>query len=147
MSNPSRSPQVESLVKVLQQWQAIERQSMDDTAAVIEEARSPLVRLVMEIIRHDSLMHHRVQQFLIDSVTEADVPVTREDVAAVWEKIEAHDRMEKKTIELAESLREQAWPPVQKQLLDYLLADERKHDLLLANLEEIKAGMTRASGA
>ncbi len=147
MSNPSRSPQVESLVKVLQQWQAIERQSMDDTAAVIEEARSPLVRLVMEIIRHDSLMHHRVQQFLIDSVTEADVPVTREDVAEVWEKIEAHDRMEKKTIELAESLREQAWPPVQKQLLDYLLADERKHDALLANLEEIKAGMTRASGA
>jgi len=135
------------MVKVLQQWQAIERKSMDDTAAIMEDTRNPLVRMIMEIIRHDSLMHHRVQQFLVDSVTQEDVTVTREDVAEVWEKIEAHDKMERKTIEMAEQLKEQAWSPVHKQLLDYLLTDERKHDALLIQLEEIKAGMTRASGA
>ena len=143
----TKTNRADEMVAILQQWQAIERQSMSDTAEILEKTQSPLIRILMEIIRHDSLMHHRVQQFLVDSVTQEDVTVTREDVAEVWEKIEAHDRMEKKTIELAESLREQAWPPVQKQLLDYLLADERKHDALLANLEEIKAGMTRASGA
>jgi hypothetical protein len=119
---------------------------MDDTAVIIEETNNPLVRMVMSIIRRDSLMHHRVQQFLIDSVTEADVPVSREDIAKIWEKIEEHDRVEKKTIALAEELREQAWSPVHKQLLGYLLEDEKKHDSLIAQLEEVKKGMSRVSG-
>jgi bacterioferritin (cytochrome b1) len=119
---------------------------MDDTAGIIEETSNPLVRMIMSIIRHDSLMHHRVQQFLIDSVTEADVPVSREDLAKIWEKIEEHDRLEKKTIEMATELRDRAWSPVHKQLLNYLLADEQKHDTLLTQLEDIKKGMSRSSG-
>jgi hypothetical protein len=31
-------------------------------------------------------------------------------------------------------------------LLSYLLADEQKHDTLLAQLEDIKKGMSQASG-
>jgi hypothetical protein len=147
MAKGKGSERVENMVAVLRQWQGIERQAMVDTAEIIEESKNPLVRMIMSIIRHDSLMHHRVQQFLIDSVTEADVALTREDLVQIWDKIEAHDQMEKKTIELARSLREQAWSPVHKQLLDYLLTDEQKHDELLVQLEEIKKGMSRASGA
>ena len=33
-----------------------------------------------------------------------------------------------------------------KQLLDYLLTDESKHDTLLEQLEQVKLGMSRASG-
>jgi hypothetical protein len=91
-------------------------------------------------------MHHRVQQFLIDSVTRKDVTVTREDVAKVWEKIEEHDKHEKQTIKLAEELRAEAWSPVHKQFLDYLLTDEKKHEELLAQLEDMKTGMSRSSG-
>ena len=143
MSNSNR---VEEMVEILQRWQGIERQSMSDTAEIMEKTQSPLIRIVMEIIRHDSLMHHRVQQFLIDSVTVKDVTVTREDIADVWDAIEAHDRTERKTIEMAETLINQAWNPVHKQLLDYLVTDERKHDGLLVQLGEIKSGMSRASG-
>ena len=102
--------------------------------------------MVMEIIRHDSLMHHRVQQFLIDTVTMQDVTVSREDVAEIWKRIEAHDKVEKRTIELAKELKENAWSPVHKQLLDYLITDETKHDGLLEQLGEIKKGMNKASG-
>jgi hypothetical protein len=134
------------MVEVLRTWQGIERQSINDMAETIEETENPLIRLVMEIIRSDSLMHHRVQQFLIDSVTRKDVTVTREDVAKVWEKIEEHDKHEKQTIKLAEELRAEAWSPVHKQFLDYLLTDEKKHEELLAQLEDVKKGMSRASG-
>ena len=143
MSNSNR---VEEMVEILQRWQGIERQSMSDTAEIMEKSGSPLIRIIMEIIRHDSLMHHRVQQFLIDSVTVKDVVVTREDVAEVWDAIEAHDRTERKTIEMAETLINQAWNPVHKQLLDYLVTDERKHDGLLVQLGEIKSGMSKTSG-
>jgi ribonucleotide reductase beta subunit family protein with ferritin-like domain len=137
---------VEKMVRVLKDWQELERQAMDDTAEIIAETQNPLVRMVMSIIRHDSLMHHRVQQFLIDSVTEADVPVSREDLAQIWEKIEEHDRLEKKTIELATELRNEAWSPVHKHLLGYLLTDEQKHDTLISQLDDVKKGMARASG-
>ena len=141
------SNKVENMIGVLQQWQGLERQAMNDTAEIMEQTKSPLIRIIMEIIRHDSLMHHRVQQFLIDSVTKESVTVTREDVTEIWEKIEAHDRMEKRTIELAEGLKKDAWSPVHRTLLDYLLRDESKHDTILQQLGEFKSEMSKSSGA
>ena len=146
MEKPSGPERVERMAKMLKNWQKLERKAMDDTAAIIEESDNALVRMIMSIIRHDSLMHHRVQQFLIDSITDADVSVSRDDLANIWDKIEQHDRLEKKTIAMAEELRDEAWSPVHKQLLGYLLEDEKKHDGLLEQLREIKVGMSKASG-
>jgi hypothetical protein len=138
---------VEEMVEVLGTWQGLERQAMNDTAEIMEKTKSPLIRIVMEIIRHDSLMHHRVEQFLIDSVTKESVTVTREEIAEVWESLEAHDRQERKTIQMAEELRKKAWSPVHKLLLDYLLKDEGKHDFLIAQLDAFKKDLSRGSGA
>ena len=146
MSSKTGTNRIQEMVDTLQEWQGIERKSMSDTAEIMEKTTNPLIRILMEIIRHDSLMHHRVQQFLIDSVTVADVTVTREDVAEIWEMIEAHDATERKTIEIAKQLKEKAWTPVHKQLLDYLITDETKHDHLLVQLGEIKSAMTKRSG-
>ena len=146
MSKHKGPERVEHMVKVLRRWQGLERQAITDMAEIIEEAQSPLIRLIMEIIRHDSLMHHRVQQFLVESVTQKPVTITREDVAKIWEKIEEHDKVEKQTIELAKELREESYSPVHNQLFDYLLADESKHDSLLEQLGELKKGMSQASG-
>ena len=136
----------EHMVAVLREWQGIERQAVNDMGEIMEKTASPLIRVIMEIIRHDSLMHHRIQQFLIDGITVAAPTVTREDVAEIWTMVEEHDKAEKKTIELAKGLLEDAWTPIQKQLLDYLLRDETKHDALLMQLEDVKRGMSRASG-
>ena len=138
---------VDNMVKVLRQWQGIERRTMSFTAEISEQTESTLIRLIMDIIQHDSHTHHRVQQFLIDSVTKEATAVTREDVVAVWESIEEHDAVEKKTIELAEQLKKDAWSPVDKLLLEYLLRSESLHDSLLEQLSEFKSDMSRASGA
>lgn len=147
MTEKKGADRVEQMVAILRKWQEIERQAVNDMGTIMEKTRNPLIRLIMEIIRHDSLMHHRVQQFLIDSVTVAAPSLTREDVAEIWDMVEAHDQAEKKTIELAHGLLESAWTPIQKQLLDYLLRDETKHDTLLMQLDEVKKGMSRSSGA
>jgi hypothetical protein len=138
---------VEDMIKVLRQWQAVERDAMTATAEISEKTESTLIRLIMDIIRHDSHMHHRVQQFLIDSVTKEATAVTREDVVAIWDSIEAHDEVEKRTIKMAEKLKADAWSPVHKLLLEYLLRSESIHDSLLEQLGEFKADMSRSSGA
>jgi hypothetical protein len=147
MTTSTGSARTQEMLNALHTWQGIERQSMSDTAEIMEKTQNPLIRIIMEIIRHDSLMHHRVQQFLIDSLTKENVTLSREDVTDIWEQIEAHDRMERKTIEIAKQLRDQAWSPIHKQLLDYLVTDEEKHDRILEQLDQIKQGMSRASGA
>lgn len=138
---------IDEMVDVLREWQALERKAMNDTAEVMERTSSPLIRIVMEIIRHDSLMHHRVEQFLIDSVTKEAVTVTRDDIVAVWDRLEEHDRAERRTIEMAEALRKKAWSPVHKLLLDYLLREEGKHDSLIAQLDAFKKELSKGSGA
>ena len=64
-----------------------------------------------------------------------------------WDSIEEHDALEKKTLDLAEQLKKEAWTPVHKLLLEYLLRSETLHDSLLEQLSEFKSDMTRTSGA
>jgi hypothetical protein len=86
-----------------------------------------------------------VQQFLIDSMTKTPVALSPEDLAEVWGQLEAHDELERQTIELAKSLREKSTDPVAKILLDYLLRDEQKHDTILGELEKFKLHMSKLS--
>lgn len=133
------------MVEQLRNWQRIERASMEQTAEIMERTSNPYVRMIMEIIRHDSLMHHRVQQLIVDTLTTADVSLTHEELAGIWKSIEAHDASEKEVIGIAEGLREKAWSPLHKMLLDYLITDEKKHDRILEELGEVKKGFTRAT--
>ena len=129
------------LVDGLREWQAIERQAIDKCTTIMEQTDNPLIRQVMEIIRNDSVQHHRVQQFVIDTLNKTPVSLTPEQLAAIWDEIEAHDELERKVIQRAEVLRDECPTMVQKMLLDYLLYDEQKHDRLLQELEKFKKGL------
>jgi len=131
----------EKLVKAMRKWQAVEDESIRMTKTIQAKTDNPLVRLVMEIIAHDSAMHRRVQQFVIDSVETSPIQLAPEDLEKIWDHIEQHIAEEKKTLELADEARLSTRFFVQRYLLNYLLEDERKHDLLLERLEEIKNRM------
>lgn len=141
MGNSKGSNRVERMIEGLREWQGIERQAMEQTAEIMEKTSNPYIRIIMEIIRQDSLMHHRVQQLIVDSLTREAVSLTPEEIAEIWDQVEAHDETEKHVVRMAEELKAEAWTPIHKQLLDYLLTDEKKHDVLLEQLGELKKGM------
>ena len=128
----------EKLVRVMRRWQAVEDESIRMTKAIQAKTDNPLVRLVMEIIAHDSAMHRRVQQFILDSLEASPIQLSPEDLEKIWDHVAQHIAEEKKTLELADEARTATRFFVQRYLLNYLLEDERKHDLLLERLEEIK---------
>jgi rubrerythrin len=138
MSNAKGPERIEKLVRTLRQWQTIERRAIDSCSEIMEKTDNPLIRQFMEIIRNDSVQHHRVQQFLIDSLTKEQVKLTPEELGEVWDQITAHDEVERETIELAKECRKECQFFVQRALLDYLITDEEKHDHLLQSLEEFK---------
>lgn len=134
----------ESIVENMKQWQRVEDASVASTGRIIEKTRNPLIRLVMEIIQRDSLMHYRVQQLVADSLERETVALSPDELAEVWDSIENHIKIEQRTIKLAEEalgMLKGKKMIVQEYLLQYLLQDERKHDTLLGNLEQIKKGM------
>jgi rubrerythrin len=134
---------IDKTIELLRQWQGLERDAINTTAEIMEKTDNLLIRQVMEIIRNDSVQHHRVQQFLIDTMTKTPVRLSPEELAEVWGEIEAHDELERETIALARQLKESTTDPVHKVLLNYLLADETKHDTILGELDEFKKHMSK----
>jgi len=141
MAKAKGPERIDKLVSTLRKWQGIERKSIDSCAEIIEKTDNPLIRQFMEIIRNDSVQHHRVQQFIIDSLTKEQVKLTPEELAQVWDEITAHDEIERETIELAKSLKEECQFFVQRALLEYLIVDEEKHDQILQSLEDFKRNL------
>jgi hypothetical protein len=129
---------VEELKATLRRWQEIEDESVAQTTAIIGKTHNPLIQLVMEIIRQDSVMHKRVQGVILDSLEKQAFSLTPEELGDIWNLIEKHAAAEKETIELAEKARKNCRLFVQKHLLTYLTEDEQKHDRLLNQLEDFK---------
>jgi hypothetical protein len=128
----------------MRRWQKIENASVASTGQIIEKTNNPVVRMVMEIIQRDSQFHYRVQEFIADSLESKAVAINPEEIGEVWDMIEKHIQLEKKTVELAEealaALKGRKML-VQEYLLNYLLHDEEKHNRVLEEMEKIKAGM------
>jgi hypothetical protein len=136
------------LVEILREWQHIENASIAQTSQIIDKTRNPVIRMVMEIIQRDSSMHHRVQQFIIDSVEKQAITLTPDDLAQVWGAIEGHIEAERRTGELimaAQKALAGTKDVVQQYLLTYLGHDEKKHDDLLEDLSLIKRGMYKSA--
>jgi len=129
------------LTSLLRQWQQIEDHSVESTTHIIQQTKNPFIKLLMEIIRQDSVMHKKVQQFILDSMEIEAVTLTPEDVGEIWENIERHAAMEKETIELAVKAQKECRLFVQSELLTYLIEDEHLHDRLLGQLEDFKRKM------
>jgi hypothetical protein len=134
----------EKIVDNMRRWQKIENASVASTGKVIERTDNAIVRMVMEIIQRDSQMHYRIQEMIADSLTTKTITLNPDELADVWDMIEKHIQLEKKTVELAEealaALKGKKMV-VQEYLLDYLLIDESKHNKVLETLETIKKGM------
>jgi len=134
----------QDLVKRMQFWQTVERDSVASTAAVLAKTKHPLLRLVMEIIRHDSELHDRIQQFIIDNVEARPVSLTPEDLAGVSALLDHHLKLEEQMVEAVDASIDKLRGHkmlVEEYLLDFLVQDEKKHACLLRSLDKVKRGI------
>jgi rubrerythrin len=129
---------LEELTETLRHWQEIEDATVAHTTKVMDRTQNPLVRVVMEIIRRDSVTHKIVQQVILDSLEKQAFTLTPEELGEIWEMVEKHVQMEKETISLAEKGLRNCRLFVQRNLLTYLADDEQKHVRLLGQLESFK---------
>jgi len=129
---------IENLVNLLKRWQSIEDDSIRNTTEIIKKSNNPVINIIMEIIRQDSVIHRKMQQLMIDNYIKKPIDIDIDELQDLWALITEHDEAERKTIEIATYALEQVGNPVIKMLLEYLLTDEGKHDKLLTDLEKLK---------
>ena len=134
----------EQLVNSMKHWQQIEDRSVESTGSVIAKTGNPLIRLVMAIIQRDSQLHHRIQQFIIDTLESKPVTLSTDELGTVSEMIDNHLKIEDEMVGLVgralESVKDKKML-VQEYLLNFLIEDEKKHAAMLNALGSIKKGM------
>lgn len=134
----------QEIISNMRSWQQLENATIGITGQVMERTNNPIIRLIMEVIQRDSQMHYLVQEWIADSLESKTVSLTPEELGEVWDTIELHIELEKKSVEMAEkslsSLNGKGMV-TQAYLLNYLKEDERKHNNLLSSLDSIKIKM------
>ena len=134
-----------ALIETLKQWHLVEDKIVDVTDKAPDKSRSPLVRVMMEMIQHDSRLHRHMQQIIIDSIEKTAINVPEEEVEALWALLDQHRELERRSIELAETSLDAIGGEKRHEpdhyLISYLLDDEKKHEKILASLAMLKTRM------
>ena len=78
---------------------------------------------------------------IIDSFEKQAISLSPDELGDVWEMVEKHIELEKETIRLAEESRKNSKNFVVRYLLNYLMTDERKHNEILEQMEDVKSGI------
>ena len=135
----------EVLVQKMKEWQAIESTAIKTTREIGDKTENPLIKNIMITINSDSARHRSVQQLIIDSLEKEHLTLSINNLKDVWKMIEQHIALEQKMVSLVkealETVKGKKALMVQQYFLEYLLADEQKHETMLDKLHSIKDGM------
>ncbi len=127
----------EDFLKLLKKWRGIERATISLTNKTLMKVDNPIITALVDTIKRDSEKHKEILGLIIDGL-EGTTVLTQEDMGVLAQFIENHAEVEKNSVEIAEQALKRVRTALPKFLLNYLLIDEKKHDMLMDGLAEIK---------
>jgi hypothetical protein len=132
------SERSEEFLKLIKEWQDLEDKTITSADLLLSKTSNPLIKTTMEMIKNDSEKHKVMQQMIIDNLTKEALHLTPEEIAPLSDMLSRHMTTEAKSIEIADAALEKSGLFVTRYILSYLIADERKHHMLLEKLNEVK---------
>ncbi len=125
-------------LKVIKEWQKLEDETIRFSDEMLKKTRNKLIKLTMEMIKHDSQKHKAMQQMLIDSIEKEPFILSPDELNALGNGLNKHLAAEARSLELADEALLNSEMFVTRYVLSYLIADEQKHHNLLGKLNELK---------
>jgi rubrerythrin len=125
-------------LKVIKEWQKLEDDTIRFSDEMLKKTRNKLIKLTMEMIKHDSQKHKAMQQMLIDSIEKEPFVLSPDELNALGNGLNKHLAAEARSLELADEALLNSEMFVTRYVLSYLIADEQKHHNLLGKLNELK---------
>ena len=130
--------------KLLEDWVVIEDKSIDTASDLMGKSKNPMVTAIIDLLKCDSQKHKNILQAIQFNLDHA-VTFTNDDMKVVDTFITNHAEMEKNAVETAEQALEMSSLPIPRFLLENLLEDEKKHDVYIEELNELKMRMAKGT--
>ena len=128
----------EEFLTLIKEWQALEDRTITSAEELMGKTNNPLVKMTMEMIKHDSEKHRVMQQMSIDSITKETIHLSPDELAPLSDMLNKHLEAEAKSLSLADAALERSELFITRYILSYLIADETKHHSLINKLNELK---------
>ena len=133
----------ERILKLVDEWMVAEDDTIAMTGKIAKSTKNKTIKIWMDIIKTDSQKHKKVLAFIKDSLTKEAPAVSYDEIGEISGLINDHLALEQKTVDLGHQMVSKLRLPIQKQLFEYLLADEQKHVQMLNALAAFKAFATQ----
>ncbi len=128
----------EEFLSIIREWQALEEKTIRSAEELMSKTNNPLVKMTMEMIKHDSEKHKVMQQMIIDNITKEAIHLSPDELAPLSDMLNKHMEAEAKSLSLADAALEKSELFITRYILSYLIADETKHHNLINKLNELK---------
>lgn len=142
MTLPENRKHFEDLIK---RWIVLEDTTIESAADLIDQSSNPMVKTIIELVKMDSEKHKRTLEAIRLSLNST-ITFTTDDMKIVDTFVEKHASIEKNAVETAEQALQMSSLPIPRMLLENLLADEKKHDEYISELNELKLQMVKGVG-
>ena len=129
--------QQETFEAGIKQWQAIEDATICSCDEILAVTDNILVRTIADVIKADSQKHKEVLDVISQALT-GTISLTPDELGEMSELLEKHLDLEMDTVSLASEQLERSRNFVVDHLVSYLLEDEKKHFLLMRQLNDFK---------
>ena len=136
--------QRQKIVSMLGDWGLLEQKSSESIEQVKTKCGNPLICLVMDIIEHDSRLHMKLKEFILNSLEREPLTLSPDEVSKVIALIRNHTQLKTQMIEKVEktlAATKDKSLHIQEFLMKTLLVDERKHKEMLKGIEKVMQGL------
>src|SRR3989304_3126502 len=108
-----------AFLKIIRDWQKLEDDTINHADTLMKKSKNRLVKMTMEMIKHDSQKHKVMQQMLIDSLTKEAFILSPDDLASLSSGLNKHLEAEAKSLELADEALKNSELFVTRYILSY----------------------------
>lgn len=138
----------EDFLKLMKKWQSLEDKAIENADRIISKTNNQIVKMTMEMIKHDSEKHKLIQQAIIDNITKEAFHIGPDELNELSDMLNSHMEAEAESLCLADEAFKNSELFITRYLLSYLIADEAKHHGLMNQLNDLKrAAIATSTGA
>lgn len=130
--------EMEELAKILQDWYALEDQTIKFSEELMKKSDNSFVKVIMEMIKRDSEKHKTMQQYAINHLTKEATKLDQQDLIPLSDILDKHVAAEAKSMGLANIAMTKSKDFFTNFIISYLMSDEIKHHEMLTRLDHIK---------
>ncbi len=121
----------------IRKWQLVEDTTIESCEALIDATGNELVKTIAGVIKADSIKHKEILAVITDALN-GTITLAPEELGGLSSLLDNHIKIERDSIALATEEFENSRHFVVRELLSYLLEDERKHYKLMSQLNDFK---------